>query len=579
MASADLLLHPVRLRILKAFLGDRALTTSELAAELSDVPPGSLYRHVATLTRAGVLQVVAERRVRGAVERTYTMRLAAAAIRPSEVKAMTLNEHAHAFTAYIAGLMADFERYIASAPADPVRDGAGYRVSAMWLTDDEYADLAREISAVFQERLANAPGKGRRRRMIYTVTLPGSESAAAGVTERLQRAGGTCPRQEHVTYRGEVRRGHAWLIGWRWILVLTGVVVLCCVPVLVSALPASVPKLTPQQLEERILGSQRESFSGYAESDATFGLPPLPAFSSVTPLLDGLTRMRVWHAAPDHWRVDTLSDTGENDTYQVGGDTFVWDSGEQLLTGIYGRQVIRLPRTADLMPQALAIQLITEAGSGAAFSLLPPRRVAGQSAAGLEIRLASSRSTIAQADIWVAPGSGLPLLVQVFGRGSAQPALQTQFLQAGPWTPDSAVVTPQHAPGTGFTTTTPANFTGVLQNLDDEVLPGSLAGFARERSPVAQIGVYGSGLTTFAVLTFRRDTGYQLLNDALKAGATPLTSGDGRGAVASAPLVNLVLVHPYASPDTFLLVGLVSRAALEQAAGVLATKPDQDLGH
>jgi hypothetical protein len=48
--------------------------------------------------------------------------------------------------------------------------------------------------------------------------------------------------------------------------------------------------------------------------------------------------------------------------------------------------------------------------------------------------------------------------------------------------------------------------------------------------------------------------------------------------VASAPLVNLVLVHPYASPDTFLLVGFVSRTSLEQAAAVLAAKPDQDVG-
>ncbi len=31
MTTADLLLHPVRLRIVQAFLGDRALTTSELS--------------------------------------------------------------------------------------------------------------------------------------------------------------------------------------------------------------------------------------------------------------------------------------------------------------------------------------------------------------------------------------------------------------------------------------------------------------------------------------------------------------------------------------------------------------------
>jgi Helix-turn-helix domain len=175
VTSADLLLHPVRLRIVKAFLGDRALTTSQLAAELNEVPAGSLYRHIARLTKAGVLQVVAERRVRGAVERTYTLRLFAAQIQPDEARAMTLDEHAQAFTAYVAGLLADFDRYIASAPADPVGDGADYRVAGLWLTDEEFLSFARDLNAIARPRLANAPGKGRRRRMLYTIFLPAPE--------------------------------------------------------------------------------------------------------------------------------------------------------------------------------------------------------------------------------------------------------------------------------------------------------------------------------------------------------------------------------------------------------------------
>ncbi len=178
MASADLLLHPVRLRIVKAFLGDRALTTSQIAAELHDVPPGSLYRHIALLARAGVLQVVAERRVRGAVERTYTLRMFAAQIQPGEAAAMSLDEHAEAFMAYIAGLLSDFDRYIASDPADPLKDGANYRMAAMWLTDAEFIDFLRDLVAIAQPRLANAPGQGRRRRMLYTVVLPAPEEAA-----------------------------------------------------------------------------------------------------------------------------------------------------------------------------------------------------------------------------------------------------------------------------------------------------------------------------------------------------------------------------------------------------------------
>src|SRR3954469_15482471 len=80
LTSADLLLHPVRLRIVQAFLGERALTTAELRDELPDIPPASLYRHIALLADAGVLAVASERRVRGATERTYILRLAAANI-------------------------------------------------------------------------------------------------------------------------------------------------------------------------------------------------------------------------------------------------------------------------------------------------------------------------------------------------------------------------------------------------------------------------------------------------------------------------------------------------------------------
>ncbi len=176
MASADLLLHPVRLRIVKAFLGDRALTTKQLAAELPDVPAGSIYRHVGRLTEAGVLQVVAERRVRATTERTYTMRLYAAQMQPDEIAAMTLDGHTNAFLAYVAGLLGDFDRYIASQPQDPGQDGAGYRVAAMWLTDAELTDYLRELAAITQPRLANAPGEGRQRRMLYTVLLPAPEA-------------------------------------------------------------------------------------------------------------------------------------------------------------------------------------------------------------------------------------------------------------------------------------------------------------------------------------------------------------------------------------------------------------------
>jgi hypothetical protein len=176
VTSADLLLHPVRLRIVQAFLGDRALTTSDLRSELPDVPPASLYRHVARLVDAGVLAVVAERRVRGAVERTYVLRGAAARISLDELAMMSLDEHRQAFMAFVAALLGDFDRYLARSDIDVLRDGASYQMAGMWLDDAEFADLLRDLARVLQPRLANAPKAGRRRRILGSVLLPGENA-------------------------------------------------------------------------------------------------------------------------------------------------------------------------------------------------------------------------------------------------------------------------------------------------------------------------------------------------------------------------------------------------------------------
>jgi hypothetical protein len=176
VASADLLLHPVRMRIVQAFLGDRALTTGQLRSELPDVPAGSLYRHVAKLVDGGILNVVGERRVRGAVERTYVLRTSAARLNLDEVAEMTPEELRQTFLAFVAWLIGDFDRYLARGGVDPVRDGADFRIAGMWLDDAEFMELLTDLMRLLQPRVANPPKPGRKRRILTTVLLPGEEA-------------------------------------------------------------------------------------------------------------------------------------------------------------------------------------------------------------------------------------------------------------------------------------------------------------------------------------------------------------------------------------------------------------------
>lgn len=178
MATADLLLHPVRLRVVQALLGGRTLTTGELHTELPDVPAATLYRHVGVLADAGVLEVVAERRVRGSTERTYRLVAAAASVGPGEAATMTAEEHRRAFGTFVAALLADFDRWVdgaADVPGgpDPARDGVGYRMAGLWLDDEEFTALLADVRQVLRARLDNEPGGSRRRRLVGTVFLPG----------------------------------------------------------------------------------------------------------------------------------------------------------------------------------------------------------------------------------------------------------------------------------------------------------------------------------------------------------------------------------------------------------------------
>jgi hypothetical protein len=173
VATADLLLHPVRLRIVQAFLGDRTLTTADLHSLLPDVPVASLYRHVGVLADAGVLTVVGERKVRGAAERSYRLHLDAASVGGDEARRMSTDDHRRAFTAFVAMLLADFDRYLqGTADADLAADRVGYRQAAVWVTDQEFDAMAADLAAVLRPRMANEPGDGRRRRLVSTVHVP-----------------------------------------------------------------------------------------------------------------------------------------------------------------------------------------------------------------------------------------------------------------------------------------------------------------------------------------------------------------------------------------------------------------------
>ncbi|MEV4570288.1 helix-turn-helix domain-containing protein [Nonomuraea sp. NPDC049419] len=172
MDTLELILHPVRLRVMWALSGGRTRTTSDLCERLPDVPKTTLYRHIALLADAGLLEVAGEHRVRGTVERHYRLRQDATRI---DADAMSLEDHRHGFAAATAALIAEFGAYLSSHGADPARDGVGYRHATLWLTPDEMTDLADEVRRSLVARAGNGPGGGRRPYLFSPIFFPSGE--------------------------------------------------------------------------------------------------------------------------------------------------------------------------------------------------------------------------------------------------------------------------------------------------------------------------------------------------------------------------------------------------------------------
>jgi DNA-binding transcriptional ArsR family regulator len=172
MKRADLILHPVRLRIILAFARGRRLTPQQVAALLPNVPQATLYRQLERLYRGGALAVAAERRVRGAVERTYVLVEGGASLSVEALAKSSREDHLRYFTAFAAGLIAQFERYLERPEIDLLKDGVGYRQLVLNLTDDEIPEMAGAFNAALGRYLDREPKPGHKRRMLATVLMP-----------------------------------------------------------------------------------------------------------------------------------------------------------------------------------------------------------------------------------------------------------------------------------------------------------------------------------------------------------------------------------------------------------------------
>ena len=171
-STVNLVLHPIRMRILMAMAG-REMTAGELGQMLTGIPQATLYRHIKRLADNGVLIVVRETPIRGTVEKVYTLDASHANLRPDELAQLEADDHMRLFVGFIASLLDDYARYLeGSEQVDLVADGVGYRKVILHLSQEELAEMSRDLNLALQPYLANALSLERHAYLLSTVLMP-----------------------------------------------------------------------------------------------------------------------------------------------------------------------------------------------------------------------------------------------------------------------------------------------------------------------------------------------------------------------------------------------------------------------
>lgn len=172
MNVTELLLHPVRIRIVFAAMDGNPFTTSEMSRLLPDVSKASLYRHIALLADGELLEVESQELVNGIVERHYRLLRVRAVIDPAAAAAMTNDDHRRGFAAVTASILAEFNAYLDRPDSNPTLDSVSYRQFPLWLTDAERTALVEEMWAAIHDRVSHEPSAERKRHLLTTIFFP-----------------------------------------------------------------------------------------------------------------------------------------------------------------------------------------------------------------------------------------------------------------------------------------------------------------------------------------------------------------------------------------------------------------------
>ncbi len=163
MESAEIIMNPVRQRIMQYLLLHETGTAKELHKAMPDVPSASLYRHIRILAESSFILVAGENRIRGTVESIYRLNKDAMKCDDAGGDAVQMA---------LLRLSSSFARYFSGENADPEKDMLLFTGCTLNLTDEEFSSFLSEINEVTCRYMEKKSREESRIRQITLISAP-----------------------------------------------------------------------------------------------------------------------------------------------------------------------------------------------------------------------------------------------------------------------------------------------------------------------------------------------------------------------------------------------------------------------
>ncbi|MEK3733523.1 helix-turn-helix domain-containing protein [Paenibacillus sp. FSL M8-0334] len=173
MKKTDLLLHPVRMRIIQQLLTGKPQTIMQLVEALGDVPQATLYRHMKLMLESNLIEVVQVNKIHGQEERVYAAVQENLSISESEAYSASQEDHLRYFSVFHTNLLQQATAYLSKTPVKQyAADGFGYWNAPLHMTDEEFASFVASINELLDKVAAYKPSPERKARLFASMMIP-----------------------------------------------------------------------------------------------------------------------------------------------------------------------------------------------------------------------------------------------------------------------------------------------------------------------------------------------------------------------------------------------------------------------